>query len=231
VSPLAGRVAVVTGASRGIGLAIASALEGAGARVARVARTLTRARSSTRLDIPCDVTDEAQVHALFDTVRAAFGVPDLVVNAAGAFLLRPFEETGAADLAAQLAANLQGPFLVARAFLPAMRARGSGRLITIGSIADHKAFPENAAYAASKYGLRGLHEVLRQEYRGSGVLCTLLSPGPTDTGAWDAVDPDARPGFTPRSEMLRPADVADTVAWIARQHPRVDVNWMQIGPA
>lgn len=231
MKPLAGKVAVVTGASRGIGLAVATALEGAGARVARVARSLERARTSTRLDAPCDVTDEGQVHALFDTVRVAFGIPDVVVNAAGAFLLRRFEETGAADLAAQLAANLQGPFIVARAFLPAMRARGSGRLITIGSIADHKALPENAAYAASKFGLRGLHEVLREEYRGSGVLCTLLSPGPTDTGVWDPVNPDARPGFTPRGDMLRPADVADTVLWVACQLPRVDVNWMQIGPA
>jgi NAD(P)-dependent dehydrogenase (short-subunit alcohol dehydrogenase family) len=231
VSPLVGKVAVVTGASRGIGFAVASALEGAGARVARVARTLTRARSSTRLDVPCDVTDEAQVHALFDTVRAAFGIPDLVVNAAGAFLLKPFEDTNSADLAAQLAANLQGPFLVARAFLPAMRARGSGRLITIGSIADYQALPGNAAYAASKFGLRGLHEVLRQEYRGSGVLCTLLSPGPTDTAVWDAVNPDARPGFTPRSEMLRPEDVAQTVLWIASAHARVDINWMRLGPA
>ena len=231
MSALAERLALVTGASRGIGLAVASALEGAGARVARVARSLTPARTSTRLDVPCDVTDEAAVQDLFDRVRAALGIPDLVVNAAGAFLLKPFEQTAASDLAAQLAANLQGPFIVARAFLPAMRVRGSGRLITIGSIADHTALPDNAAYAASKFGLRGLHEVLRKEYRGSGVLCTLLSPGPTDTAAWDPVNPDARPGFTPRSEMLRPEDVAQTVLWIASAHPRVDINWMRIGPA
>jgi 3-oxoacyl-[acyl-carrier protein] reductase len=112
-----------------------------------------------------------------------------------------------------------------------MRARGSGRLITIGSIADYQALPGNAAYSASKYGLRGLHEVLRKEYQRSGVLCSLLSPGPTDTAAWDPVNPDAQPGFTPRSEMLRPEDVAQTVLWIAGAPPRVDINWMRIGPA
>ena len=112
-----------------------------------------------------------------------------------------------------------------------MRARASGRLITIGSIADHRAFPENAAYAASKYGLRGLHEVLREELRGSGVLCTLLSPGPTDTAMWDPVDPDRREGFTPRAKMLRAEDVADSVLWIASRPAHVDVDWIRLGPA
>ena len=177
MKPLAGKVAVVTGASRGIGLAVATALEGAGARVARVARSLERARTGTRLDAPCDVTDEAQVQALFDTVRVAFGIPDVVVNAAGAFLLRPFEETGAADLAAQLAANLQGPFIVARAFLPAMRARGSGRLITIGSIADHKALPENAAYAASSSGSAACTRCCGRSTAGAACSARCSAPG------------------------------------------------------
>jgi NADP-dependent 3-hydroxy acid dehydrogenase YdfG len=76
-----------------------------------------------------------------------------------------------------------------------------------------------------------LHEVLREELRGSGVLCTLVSPGPTDTAAWDAVDPDNRPGFTPRARMLRPGDVADAVLWVATRPPRLDVDWIRLGPA
>jgi NADP-dependent 3-hydroxy acid dehydrogenase YdfG len=112
-----------------------------------------------------------------------------------------------------------------------MRARGRGRLINLGSIADHRAFPENAAYSASKYGLRGLHEVLREEYRGSGVLCTLVSPGPTDTPAWDPVDPDRREGFTPRARMLRPADVAEAIVWVATRPAHVDIDWLRLGPA
>ena len=231
MSALAGQVAVVTGASRGIGLAIAEALQAEGCRVVRVARSLAAMQSDKRLDVPRDITDPEQVAALAEVVEAAFGVPDLVVNNAGAFLLRPFEATTPEDFSGQLAANLEGPFHVARSFLPRMRSRGSGRLISIGSISDHRAFPENAAYGAAKYGLRGLHDVLREEYRGSGVLCTLLSPGPTDTPAWDPVDPDHREGFVPRARMLQPEDVAEAVVWVASRPPHVDIDWLRLGPA
>lgn len=231
MSLLAGQVAVVTGASRGIGLAVATALRREGARVVSAARSLTPARSETHVLVRCDVTDEAAVSRLAEATADAFGPPDLVVNAAGGFLLAPVERTSPAEFDAQLAQNLRGPFLVARAFLPGMRARATGRLVTIGSVADHRAFPENAAYAASKYGLRGLHEVLREELRGSGVLCTLLSPGPTDTAMWDPVDPDRREGFTPRARMLRPEDVAEAVIWVGSRPAGIDIELIRLGPA
>lgn len=227
---LAGRVALVTGASRGIGAAAAAALHGAGARVIRVARSLADTESPDRLDCRADLTDPAQVDTLAKRVLGSWGPPDLLVNNAGGLLLAPLERTAPADFEAQLAVNLRAPFLMARAFLPAMRARG-GRLITIGSIADHRAFPENAAYAAAKYGLRGLHEVLREEYRGTGVRCTLLSPGPTDTAVWDPVDPDNRPGFVPRHAMLRPEDVAEAVLWVATRPAHLDIECVRLGPA
>ena len=227
---LAGRVALVTGASRGIGAAASAALHGAGARVIRVARSLADTESPDRLDCRADLTDPAQVDTLAKRVLGSWGPPDLLVNNAGGLLLAPLERTAPADFEAQLAVNLRAPFLMARAFLPAMRARG-GRLITIGSIADHRAFPENAAYAAAKYGLRGLHEVLREEYRGTGVRCTLLSPGPTDTAVWDPVDPDNRPGFVPRHAMLRPEDVAEAVLWVATRPAHLDIECVRLGPA
>jgi NAD(P)-dependent dehydrogenase (short-subunit alcohol dehydrogenase family) len=231
VSLLTDRVALVTGASRGIGQAVATALEGEGARVVRVARSVVPAASGSRLDIPCDVSDPAQVEALAEKVGAHFGAPDVVVNGAGVFLLATVEGTLPEQFDRQLAANLRAPFLVARAFLPGMRARGHGRMITIGSIADHRSFPGNTAYAASKFGVRGLHEALREEYRGTGVLCSLVSPGPTDTSVWDAVNPDQRPGFTPRSRMLRVEDVADAVVWVAGRPDQVDVDWIRLGPS
>jgi NADP-dependent 3-hydroxy acid dehydrogenase YdfG len=109
-----------------------------------------------------------------------------------------------------------------------MRARGSGSIVTIGSIADRTAFPENGAYAASKFGVRGLHEVLRAELRGSGVRATLVSPGPTDTPIWDALDPDNRPGFTPRAAMLRPEAVAAAVLYAVSQPPAVNVDELRL---
>ena len=228
MSALAGRVALVTGASRGIGAATAEALRAAGARVVRVARALPPGEDF--LDLPADLTDAAQVEALGERVRREVGPPDLVVSNAGGFLLRPLEQTTVADFDAQVAINLRAAFAVARAFLPMLKDAGRGCFVTVGSVADHVGFPENAAYAASKYGLRGLHETLLAEYRGTGVRLTLVSPGPTDTDIWAPFDPDRREGFPRRAEMLRPADVADAVLFVATRPPHVLVDWLRLGP-
>ena len=227
---LEGRTALVTGASRGIGLAVADQLETAGARVVRVSRSLENQQSGNRITIRCDLTRDAEVRAMAGQVLESFGAPVVLISNAGTFLLKPFEQTSSAEFAEQLGASLQGAFHVTRAFLPAMREAGGGRLITIGSVADHRAFPGNAAYSAAKYGLRGLHEVLREEYRGSGVLCTLISPGPTDTAAWDPYDPDHRADLPLRSAMLSPVDVADAVLFVATRSPHVDIDWLRLEP-
>jgi NAD(P)-dependent dehydrogenase (short-subunit alcohol dehydrogenase family) len=231
VSVLAGRVALVTGASRGIGAAIAAACRGAGAQVIRVARSLAAGVHDGFHDLPCDLSDPVAVSRLAEDVLSRIGTPDIVVSNAGIFERMPFEQTTPADLERHLAVNLVGAFAVARGFLPAMRGRGSGQLVTMGSIADHTAFPENAVYSTTKYGLRGLHQALVVEYRGTGVRCTLVSPGPTDTSLWDPVDPDNRPGFVPRGAMLRPADVADAVLFVVTRAANVHVDWLRLNPA
>ena len=228
MSALAGRVALVTGASRGIGAATAEALRAAGARVMRVARALPP--DADFLDLPADLTDAAQVEALAERVRREVGPPDVVVSNAGGFLLRPLERTTVADFDAQVAINLRAAFAVARVFLPMLRDAGRGCFVTVGSVADHVGFPENAAYAASKYGLRGLHETLLAEFRGTGVRLTLISPGPTDTDIWAPYDPDRREGFPRRAEMLRPGDVADAVLFVATRPPHVLIDWLRLGP-
>ena len=91
--------------------------------------------------------------------------------------------------------------------------------------------PHLAPYAASKFGVRGLHEVLREELRGSGVRATLVSPGPVDTALWDAVDPDNRPGFTPRARMLHPDDVAAAILYAVTAPGRVNVDELRLTPA
>ena len=230
MSLLQGRVALVTGASRGIGAAVAELLAKEGARVVRVARTLTSQTRGAVQDIACDVTDWNQVSRLASTIIDQQGPPDIVVSNAGAFLLAPLESTEVADLDRQVAVNLRAPFAVAKAFLPSMGQAGRGSFITVGSVADHIGFPENAAYAASKYGLRGLHETLLEEYRGSGVRLTLVSPGPTDTSVWDPFEPDRRQGFIPRAGMLRPSDVAEAVLFVATRQAHVLIDWLRLGP-
>lgn len=231
MGPLDGRIAVVTGASRGIGAAASCALSGAGATVVRLARSLTERREPWGLDLPCDVTDEPQIRAAAERILGELGTPAILVNNAGGFLLAPLADTTRDEFEAQLAINLTAPFLVARTFLPAMVAAGGGRHIVVGSVADHQAYAGNAAYAAAKFGVRGLHEVLRAEFGPDGVRCTLVSPGPTDTSLWDPVDPDSRPGFTPRPAMLRPEDVAQAIAFVATRPPHVDLDWLRLGPA
>lgn len=227
---LAGQIALVTGASRGIGAAVAEALKAEGARVIRVARSFATGGQGFQ-DFSCDLTNPDQVQRLGARVLDQHGVPGIVVSNAGTFLLRQFEDTSSDELEQQLALNLRAPFAVAKAFLPAMRQAGRGGFITVGSVADHTAYPENAAYAASKYGLRGLHETLVAEYRDTGVRLTLISPGPTDTSIWDPFDPDRRPGFIPRSGMLRPADVADAILFVATRPDHVHIDWLRLGPA
>ncbi len=228
--PLFGRTAVVSGASRGIGLAIADELRDAGAHVVRLARSLVDAEGERRTDVRCDVGDPDAVGRMAKQVLDAHGAPDVVVNAAGVFLVKPLVETTPEEFRGQLDGNLLGPFLVLRAFLPAMVQRGRGLVVTIGSVADHAAFAGNAAYGAAKTGLRGLHAVLAKELRGSGVRATLVSPGPVDTAIWDPVDPDRKPGFTPRARMLRPEDVAEAVLFVATRRDDVHIPELQIEP-
>jgi len=231
LTALAGRLAVVTGASRGIGLAAAGALAGAGATVIRLARSFPDAGGAGCHDLPCDLTDAAQILRASTRILEDWGAPGIVVQSAGVFLLKPFEETQTDELDRQLALNLRAPFLLARGLVPGMRAKGGGRFITIGSICDHLGYPDNSAYAASKFGVRGLHEALAAEYRGTGVRFTLISPGPVDTGIWDPFDPDARPGFLPRALMLCPEDVADAVLFAATRPPGMNVDWLRLSPS
>ncbi|MDB4905623.1 MAG: short-chain dehydrogenase/reductase [Gemmatimonadetes bacterium] len=232
---LAGRSAVITGASRGIGLAIAQGLALAGARVVLVARTdadlqLACGEIGEQAScIPCDMSDGAAVQALaLELQRRLSGAPDIMVNNAGQFELAAVEETSTHDFARMLDVNLVAPFILLRALLPAMHARGGGHVVNIGSIADRHTYPGNGAYAASKFGLRALHEVLRAELAGSGVRATLVSPGPVDTALWDEVDPDTRPGFTPRAMMLSATAVADAVLYAVSQPPAVNVDELRL---
>jgi NADP-dependent 3-hydroxy acid dehydrogenase YdfG len=234
-TPLSGRSAVVTGASRGIGSECARALGKAGAELVLVARDMAALTGLGKeiggrlVAFSCDLAYPDIVASVLQKICAHLGgAPDILVNNAGHFFLAPVEETSVEDFERTLRVNLTSQFAFAREFLPDMRRRKRGHIVTIGSIADHSAFPENAAYAASKHGARGLHEVLRAELRGSGVRATLVSPGPVDTTLWDEVNPDERPGFTPRSQMLAAAAVADAVRFVVTRPDDVNVDELRV---
>jgi len=226
--PLAGRTAVVTGSSRGIGAATVRALSLAGARVIGISRSAGDPVPNA-ITIQCDLLDPAAVtRAIVALERELGGAPDILVNNAGVFAAKPVDETTSAAFSAMLALNLSVPFELVRAFLPAMRARRRGHVVTVGSIADHQALPGNAAYAASKFGARGLHEVLRTELAGTGVRATLVSPAAVDTTLWDSVDPAERSVFPPREAMLRPEDVADAILFAVTRPERVAIGEIRL---
>lgn len=230
---LPGRTALVTGASRGIGARVAEGLADAGARVWILGRSRDALEAlASRIGgfaVVADLADDAALWEALDALQEELGgAPDLVVNAAGVFGLAPVAEETVRSLDDHLAVNLRGAFLVTRALLPAMLARGSGIIVNVGSVAGRRAFPSNAAYSASKFGLRGFHEVLLEELRGTGVRATLVEPAATDTPLWDPLDPDADPGLPNRSSMLTPFDVAEAVLFAATRPASVRIPLLQI---
>lgn len=229
------RTALVTGASRGIGLAIARLLAASGVRVALVARGANdlsvRAAElgAGALAVPADVTNAADVERAVVAARHAFGdVPDLLVNNAGIFIPKPLHVLTAEEFERTVQVNLVAPFLVLRAILPRWRELGRGHAITLGSIVDRTIFPDNGAYSASKFGARAVHEVLRAETKGTGIRATLVAPSSTDTSIWDTVELPAGNRFPPRSRMLTAESVAEAVVWAAMRPAAVNVDELRL---
>lgn len=230
---LAGRSALVTGATSGIGAACARVLASAGAEVFLVARRrglLSRiAGEIGGHDLPADLADEGHVEAVAAEVAARLGgSPDVVLHAAGVFSLAPLHRTAPEDLDRSLSVNLRSAFLLARAFLPGMLRRSGGHIVLVGSVAGRRAFPGNGAYSASKFGLRGMHEVLREETRGTGVRASLVEPGACDTPLWDPIDPDGHPGLPAREAMLEPRQVAEAILFLVTRPATVQIPLLQI---
>ncbi len=219
--------ALVTGAGRGIGRAIALRLGEEGALVAcaarseheieRVARAVDDA-GGRGAAIPMDVTDlasvEEGVHRALEFTGGAF---DIVVNNAGVFSVHAFDAMSPATWYRTLAVNLNGPYHVTLMSLRGLEQSERAHLFNISSIAGRQAFEGNAAYCASKFGLRGLSDVLRLEWAARGIRVSTIYPGGTDTTIFDDV-----PGDWDRSTMNQPADVAD-VLWAAYLAPH-DAN-------
>ena len=221
---LSGKVAFVTGSTRGIGLAIATALHEAGARVAIAGRDAARAQAvaaslgAGTVGVACEVSDAGQVADAIAAVEQALGPIDILVNNAGLtrdnILLRLSE----GDWDAVLDANLKGAFLTMRAVTKGMMKRRSGRIINITSIVGIIGNKGQANYAASKAGLIGLTKSAAKEYASRGILINCVAPGFIETDMTAALPEDARKVLLEQIALGRlgsPADIADTVLYLA----------------
>lgn len=218
---LAGQVALVTGAGRGIGRAVAAVFAREGAFVVLAARSLRELASVQReieatggraLAVTTDVRQEPAVAALLTRALAVGGRLDCLVTAAGLAAFGPLADTKTEDWDQLIAVNLRGAFLCCRAVLPVMTAQGRGTIINIGSVVTSRTLPGSGAYTAAKYGLLGLSRVMAEEARPRGVRVGVLSPGATNTPLWDAV---AQP--PDRSLMLKPELIAEAALLMAAQ--------------
>ncbi|MGD0923492.1 MAG: SDR family NAD(P)-dependent oxidoreductase [Terriglobia bacterium] len=232
MSKVAGKVVVVTGASRGIGLAIAQALGREGASLILIGRdrqALQRAAqqvASDALPLVADVTRPAQVSRAFAVIRRRHRHIDVLVNSAGVFTYKPFARTTLREWRENIEANLTSLFLVTRAALPLLERSRAAHLVNILSICSREAFPNCAAYSASKFGALGLTRVLREELRSRGIRVTAILPGSTDTRLTKAFDFPVD-----RSKLLQPRDVAEAVLGALLQPPRAAVEEIVLLPA
>ncbi|HKZ90868.1 MAG TPA: SDR family oxidoreductase [Candidatus Limnocylindrales bacterium] len=218
---LSGSVAIVTGATRGMGRAISGRLAAAGARVALVARTQA-ALDTTEADIRAsggevagfvtDVSDRGSVETMVDAVMARFGRIDVLVNCAFWGPPGSLEQTDEAFWDRTLDTSLKGPYLCTRAVYPTMRAQGKGAIVNIGSLAGKIGEDDRTAYCAAKWGLEGLTAALRVELHKHDIRVHLISPGATDTSFWS----HNAPGLTPDqlARFIPPDMVADAVLWV-----------------
>jgi NADP-dependent 3-hydroxy acid dehydrogenase YdfG len=216
-SPLAGEVAIVTGASSGIGRATARELVAAGARVALVARRrdvlealaaeLSETGPGEAVSLPADVTDESAVERVVRTAADTFGALDALVSAAGAGAVTPVGELSGAELDRVWAVNARGAILAARHVAPRLAAQGRGTIVQVGSVSALRGWAGGTAYVSSKFALRGATECLRAELGPFGVRVVHVCPDLTDTGLFAA----AGIALSGRAAMLAAEDVARTI--------------------
>jgi NAD(P)-dependent dehydrogenase (short-subunit alcohol dehydrogenase family) len=212
------KTAIVTGGSSGIGYAIAEKLSHKGYRTIITGRNegkLLEASEKLRngggeiVPVVCDVSRHAEIDSLFRT--EGLERLNVLVNNAGVATFAPIEETSLEDWDMNLAINLTGVFLVTRKAIPFLEKTG-GHIFNLVSVAGKKGFPNCGAYSASKFGLYGFTEVLREEMRPKGIKVTAILPGATDTPIFDGVG-----GSWDRNKMVRPTDIAETL-WLALNH-------------
>ncbi len=225
---LQGNTALVTGAGRGIGRAVALALAEEGADVVLASRTeseLTRVADEVRsrgvraIAVQTDLTHDDQLDALVERVFAEFGALDILVNNAGVAIHYPIAEIPTDVWDRTMSLNVRVPFLLTRAFWDSMVKRGGGLIVNVSSTAGKAASAENATYSASKAGLLGFTEALMKAGRLVNIRAVAVCPGPVATVMRAKNNPDEDP-----ATILKPEDIAQAVVYVATQPPRVSIR-------
>lgn len=229
-----GTAAVVTGSTKGIGLAVAEALLERGAKVLISARNAEEVKAAAKKltsigqdrvsGIACDVRKEKDVAALFEAADRAFGGVDILVNNAGVGLFKNLEEITLAEWNTVIETNVTGVFLCSRAPIPRMRKRGGGYIINISSLAGKNAFPGGTVYNASKHAVNGMSEALMQEIRYDGIRVSYIMPGSVDTW-FNGRAPDES------SWKLAGSDVAQVVVDLLGHNSRSLPSRVEIRPS
>ncbi len=229
---LAGRVALVTGAGRGIGRSVAIALAGEGAAVALAARSaaeIERVEAEIRdgggaaRSFACDLAQVDSPRQLVQAAAKAMGGLDILVNNAGAAFNRPFHETTAEEWDGIMAVNARAPFLLCREAFPLLKKSGRGRIVNIASVVGYKGYVNQAAYTASKHALTGFTKVLAQEAAPFGIRVHLVSPGGVDTDLVSTMRPDLD-----RSGLTTPEEVAETILFLLCQEGKAVIDEVNI---
>jgi NADP-dependent 3-hydroxy acid dehydrogenase YdfG len=240
---LAGKIALVTGASSGIGAAAAVALAAAGATVAMVARRADRLDALVRqiedgggnaLALPGDVTDEKVAQGVVTETIRRFGRLDILVNSAGIIDAGGVENAVTEQYRRVLDINLMASLYTSRAVIGPMRAQGGGDIINISSIAGRRAAALFNAYSASKFALTAMTEALRQEVARHGIRVCIIEPGATTTEVSAGVsDPTSRKfiaAHVSKEGAMKPEDVAAAIVFVAALPPRANVSELLIRP-
>jgi NAD(P)-dependent dehydrogenase (short-subunit alcohol dehydrogenase family) len=244
---LEGRVAVITGAGRGIGRAIALALGGAGARLALVDRTAADTGETAKLaqdagaqceTFGCDVREESQVQTLTAEIMQSLGAAHILVNNAGTAIRKKVHEFTLEEWRLVMDTNLTGPFLLCRHFIPHMKGRGYGRIINMTSIMAHVSSDGRGVYSASKHGLLGLTRALAVELAEDHITAVAISPGFVETDLTGALraDPDKSKALlaqTPLGRYGKPEEIAalalyicsDAAAYMTGNDVLIDGGW------
>jgi len=232
MASLTGKTAIVTGGSRGIGLAVAQALLQQGAAVAITGISQERLDDAVKtldggrnlLAVRADVRAHAEVEALFAQVTATFGGVDILVNNAGVGVFKPVAETAVDEWHRVIDTNLSGVFYCCHAALPLLKQRGGGWIINISSLASKNAFVNGAAYCASKAALNAFSEALMQEVRYDGIRVAYVLPGSVNTGFGGLAN-------TKSEWALAPEDVAEVVTDLIAHPARSLPSRVEIRPA